>query len=93
MIRSFRDTWSEAIFRGRCPRGFPTDLFKVARRKLQAIDAADVIGDLRSPPGNRLESLKADRVGQWSIRIDDQWRVCFRWAPTGPEDVEIVDYH
>lgn len=65
----------------------------VAVRKLDMIDTAVELGDLRSPPGNRLEKLSGDRDGQWSIRINDQWRICFRWGETGPEDVEIVDYH
>jgi len=65
----------------------------VAARKLDMLDYAARLGDLRTPPGNRLEALKADRRGQHSIRINDQWRICFRWTSNGPEDVEIVDYH
>jgi len=84
---------TEAVFQGRCPKGFPTDIFPVARRKLGMLDAALTLDALRVPPANRLEALKKDRKGQHSIRINDQWRVCFRWTNLGPEAVEIVDYH
>lgn len=93
MIRSFRHKVAEAVFDGKCPKGFPADLFKVARRKLEAVHAAMCLDDLRSPPGNRLETLSGDRAGQHSIRINDQWRICFTWADGGAENVEIVDYH
>ncbi len=93
MIRSFRDKTTEAVFNGESPKGFPPDLVKVARRKLRYLNAAGVLGDLRSPPGNRLEALVADRHGQHSIRINDQFRVCFVWTAEGPTMVEIVDYH
>lgn len=93
MIKRFRDKVTEAVFIGECPKGFPADLLKVARRKLRYLNAAVTLGDLRSPPGNRLEALAADRKGQHSIRINDQFRVCFIWTPEGPTDVEIVDYH
>jgi toxin HigB-1 len=93
VIRSFRGDWAEHIFGGRVPRGFPMDIAKVARRKLEAVNAAGNLNDLRSPPGNRLEPLKGGRAGQHSIRINDQFRVCFRWTAAGPENVEIVDYH
>lgn len=93
MIRSFRDGTTEAVFNGLCPKGFPADIFAVARRKLRAVHVAGRLGDLRVPPGNNLEALKGDREGQHSIRINDQWRICFRWTPEGPTDVEIVDYH
>ncbi len=93
MIRSFRDRRTEAVFQGQCPKGFPTDIFPVARRKLGMLDAALTLDALRVPPANRLEALKKDRKGQHSIRINDQWRVCFRWTKLGPEAVEIVDYH
>jgi toxin HigB-1 len=93
VIRSFRDRTTEAVFQGRCPKGFPTDIFPVARRKLGMLDAALTLDALRVPPANRLEALKKDRKGQHSIRINDQWRVCFRWTKLGPEAVEIVDYH
>jgi proteic killer suppression protein len=81
------------VFQGQCPKGFPADIFPVARRKLGMLDAARTLNALRVPPANRLEALKRNRKGQHSIRINDQWRVCFRWTEFGPEDVEIVDYH
>ncbi|MGJ5175944.1 type II toxin-antitoxin system RelE/ParE family toxin [Bradyrhizobium oligotrophicum] len=93
MIRSFRDRITEAVFDGENPKGFPSDLLKVARRKLRYLNAAADLGDLRSPPGNRLEALMGDRQGQHSIRINDQFRVCFTWTVDGPANVEIVDYH
>ena len=93
MIRSFRDKTAQAIFNGTSPNGFPPGLVKVARRKLRYLNAADDLGDLRSPPGNRFEALAGDRKGQHSIRINDQFRVCFVWTSEGPAEVEIVDYH
>ena len=93
MIRSFRGKITEAVFNGQQPKGFPANLAKVARRKLRYLNAAGDLGDLRSPPGNRLEALAGDRKGQHSIRINDQFRVCFVWTPDGPTGVEIVDYH
>jgi toxin HigB-1 len=93
VIRSFRDRTTEAVFNGESPKGFPADLVKVARRKLRYLNAAGDLGDLRSPPGNRLEALAGDRKGQHSIRINDQFRVCFVWTAEGPAEVEIVDYH
>lgn len=93
VIRSFRDKTTEAVFNGESPKRFPADLVKVARRKLRYLNAADDLGDLRSPPGNRLEALAGDRKGQHSIRINDRFRVCFVWTAKGPADVEIVDYH
>jgi proteic killer suppression protein len=94
VIRSFRDKTVEAVFNGESPpKGFPVDLVRVARRKLRYLNAADDLGDLRSPPGNRLEALAGDRKGQHSIRINDQFRVCFVWTAEGPTEVEIVDYH
>jgi proteic killer suppression protein len=93
VIRSFRDRVTEAVFNGENPKGFPADLVKVARRKLRYLNAAGGLGDLRSPPGNRLEALTGDRKGQHAIRINDQFRVCFVWTAEGPEEVEIVDYH
>jgi toxin HigB-1 len=92
VIRSFRDKATEAIFNGESPKGFPADLVKVACRKLRYLSAADNLGDLRSPPGNRLEALAGDRKGQHSIRINDQFWVCFVWTSEGPAEVEIVDY-
>jgi toxin HigB-1 len=93
VIRSFKDNLTEAVYHGRCPKGFPADIFSVARRKLGVLDAAVSLNSLRVPPANRIEALKGDRKGQHSIRINDQWRVCFRWTSSGPDDVEIVDYH
>lgn len=94
MIKSFKDRRAEDIFTRRHPgKGFPSDLIRVARRKLVMIHRAKVLQDLRSPPSNRLEALKHDRAGQHSIRINDQWRVCFVWTTDGAGDVEIVDYH
>ena len=93
MIRSFKSKVTEAIFNGQCPKGFPVQVFPVARRKLEALEAAAQLADLRIPPGNRLEALKRERLGQHSIRVNDQWRICFRWTREGPADVEIVDYH
>jgi proteic killer suppression protein len=93
VIRSFKSKVTEAIFNGQCPKGFPVQVFPVARRKLEALEAAEQLADLRIPPGNRLEALKRERLGQHSIRINDQWRICFRWTREGPADVEIVDYH
>jgi proteic killer suppression protein len=93
VIRSFNDRVTEAVFNGQCPKGFPADIFSVARRKLGMLDAARTLDALRVPPANRLEALRRDRKGQHSIRINDQWRVCFRWTELGPEAVEIVDYH
>jgi len=94
MIVSFNDPRAEAIFNGRSPsKGFPAELVRSARRKLVMLDAAQSLQDLRSPQGNRLEALKGDRGGQHSIRINDQFRICFVWVLNGAEDVEIVDYH
>jgi len=97
MIRSFKDQGTEDVFAGRsskaarkaCPQG----LWKVAERKLDQLNQAEVLADLKAPPRNRLEKLRDDRKGQHSIRINDQFRVCIRWTERGPEDVEIVDYH
>ena len=94
MIRSFRGKFAQPILEGRrVPKGFPEDLAKVARRKLIMVDAAGFLEALKSPPGNRLEPLKGDLAGKHSIRINGQWRIVFRWADAGPEDVEITDYH
>lgn len=91
-IRSFRCTDTEAIYEGKSPRRF-RNIEHVAQRKLQMLDCAVELRDLRVPPGNRLEGLSGDRSGQCSIRINDQWRICFVWTESGPENVEIVDYH
>ena len=94
MIRSFKGKFAEPILQGRMvPKGFPANLAKVARRKLIMVDAATFLEALKSPPGNRLEALKGDLAGKHSIRINDQWRICFQWTASGAENVEIVDYH
>jgi proteic killer suppression protein len=93
MIRSFADKETAAIFSGYSVRRLPLDMQQTARRKLKQLDAARIIDELRIPPGNRLEILKGDRKGQWSIRINDQWRICFHWEDGNAEDVQIVDYH
>jgi proteic killer suppression protein len=93
VIRSFRDKDAERLF-GRQPvRKLGADLQRVALRRLRQLDAAVGLDDLMSPPGNRLERLRGDRTGQYSIRVNDQWRICFRWAEGDAHDVEIVDYH
>lgn len=91
-IRSFRCVDTESLYEGKSPRRF-RNIENVAQRKLQMLDDAVELRDLRSPPGNHLEALSGDRVGQHSIRINGQWRVCFVWTSSGPEGVEIVDYH
>ena len=93
MIKSYKDRITEQVARGESCKGFPVDLVKVARRKLGYLDAAVDLSDLRAPPGNRLEALAGNRKGQHSIRINDQFRICFVWTREGPEHVEIVDYH
>ena len=93
MIRSFADSETELIWTGRQSRKLPSDIQAVALRKLRLINQARVLQDLRVPPGNRLEPLKERRAGQHSIRINDQWRICFVWQEGGASDVEIVDYH
>ena len=84
---------SELVESNRCPKGFPPDLFKRAKNKLFIVFQANELRDLEVPPGNRLEALSGDRNGQYSIRINDQWRICFRWTDAGATDVEVVDYH
>jgi proteic killer suppression protein len=93
MIRSHKNSVTEAIASGKAPKGFPSNIVRSAQRKLSMIQEADRLEDLLAPPGNRLEALKGDRKGQHSIRINDQWRVCFIWFEGGAEQVEIVDYH
>ena len=93
MIKSFADRETERLFERQPVKKLGSDVQRNALRKLRLLDAATSVDDLRTPPGNRLEKLKGDRAGQHSIRINDQWRVCFRWTAAGAEDVEIVDYH
>ena len=93
MILSFGNKETERIWRGQASRRFPADIQDRALRKLRQLDASRTVEDLRNPPGNHLETLKGARAGQMSIRINDQWRVCFRWADHDARDVEIVDYH
>ena len=93
MIKSFADRHVERLFNREAVRRFPADLLQLMLRKLVALDAAEALQDLRVPPGNRLEKLKGRRSGQYSIRINDQWRLCFTWKDGDAHDVEIVDYH
>lgn len=92
MIQSFKCRDTQALYEGKSPRRLKAFL-AVAERKLAHLDAAQTLDFLKAPPGNRLEALKGDRKGQHSIRINDQWRICFVWSEAGPLDVEIVDYH
>ena len=97
MIQSFRGRGSEDVFHATrskaATKTCPSDLWAGARRRLDQLNQAHVLEDLRVPPGNRLEALKGNRKGQYSIRINDQFRICFRWTDAGPSDVEVVDYH
>jgi proteic killer suppression protein len=93
MIAGTKGKRAEEAMEGRFGKGFPSDFVKRTRAMLSALDAAAILEDLRFPPGNHLEELKGDRAGQHSVRINDQWRICFRWTEQGPADVEIVDYH
>jgi len=92
-MRSVRDRDTERLWQRQRVRSLDSRVLRPALRKLAILDAAVSLDDLRVPPGNRLEALQGDRRGQHSIRINDQWRICFTWTDTGPEDVEIVDYH
>jgi proteic killer suppression protein len=93
VIISFADKPTESLFRRSRVKRFPRDLQRAALRKLLILDAAVTLGDLRSPPGNRLEALRGDRAGPYSIRINDQWRICFTWRDSHVHDVAITDYH
>lgn len=93
MIKSFADRDTERLFNRERVKRFPADLLRTMLRKLVSLDAADALPDLRIPPGNRLEKLKGHRAGRYSIRINDQWRICFDWKDGDAHDVEIVDYH
>ena len=93
MIQSFADRDTGRLFRREFVRRFPGDLQRMMLRKLTLVDAAEQLEDLRAPPGNQLEKLKGDRAGQHSIRVNDQWRICFRWKDGNAFDVTLVDYH
>ena len=93
MIKSFRDKESERLFSRHFSRRFPANLHRLAWQKLAMLDAAEWLEDLRVPPGNRLEKLSGNREGEYSIRINDQWLICFRWLEGNAYDVEITDYH
>jgi len=93
MIKTARDKRVWVVLDGEVPQRFPADIVRAAQRRLIALDAAVAIEELRSPPSNRLEALKGDRTGWHSIRINRQWRICFRWVRNNAEEVEIVEYH
>lgn len=93
MIESFGDKATERLFRRESTKEFPVAIHRVALRRLLILDAAESLDDLRIPPGNRLEKLRGDRLGQYSIRVNDQWRICFRGTSGTARDVELVDYH
>ena len=93
MIRSFRNRATEEVFERERSRRLPPNVQRRAHRKLLLVDAAEALDDLRVPPGNRLERLSGDRAGQYSIRVNDQWRICFRWERGDAYEVEIADYH
>jgi proteic killer suppression protein len=97
MIVSFRDEGTEDVFNGRNTQAArkvcPQIVWRIAVRKLDQLDSVELLEDLRIPPGNRLQALRANRSGRYSIRVNDQYRVCFTWSSQGPADVEIVDYH
>ncbi|MEM8638501.1 MAG: type II toxin-antitoxin system RelE/ParE family toxin [Cyanobacteria bacterium P01_G01_bin.54] len=93
MIRDFKDNEAQKIFERQRSRKLPSDIQRGALRKLRMLNRAETLQDLRVPPANRLERLVGDREGQYSIRINDQWRICFRWQAGDATDVEIVDYH
>lgn len=93
MIESFASVETEKIFDGKTSKRLPKDIQRTARRKLFYLDDAEDLQDLLAPPGHRLEKLKGDRAGQYSIRINDLWRICFNWSRNKAKDVEIVDYH
>ena len=93
MIQSWKSSAAKEVFEGRSPKGFPADLVRPVRRRLFQLDAAISVDDLRAPPGNRLHPLTGNRLGQWSISVNDQFRICFVWGEHGPENVEFVDYH
>jgi toxin HigB-1 len=93
MIVSVKDKRLLEIAAGRVPKRFPANIVEVTERRLRSLVVANTLDDLQEPPGNRLEALKGDRAGQHSVRVNSQWRICFRWTAAGAEDVELVDYH
>jgi proteic killer suppression protein len=93
VLRSFADKETERVWRRERARKLDQDTQRAALRKLLILDAAETLNDLRVPPGNRLEKLKGDRAGSYSVRVNQQWRICFSWTEAGPDGVEIVDYH
>ena len=93
MIKEFHDTRTALLFQGRVPKRMPPDLVKSAKQKLQQLNATATLEFLRSPPGNHLEALAGDRAGQHSIRVNDQWRICFKWKDGNATRVEFCDYH
>ncbi|MBN8979952.1 MAG: type II toxin-antitoxin system RelE/ParE family toxin [Rhizobiales bacterium] len=93
MIRNFRDQRTANAFEGKAGKGFPANLLVIARRKLEMLNAAAELSDLRAPPGNRLEALSGNRKGQHSIRVNNQYRICFTWTKDGATNVEFTDYH
>lgn len=93
MIQGTKGDLISYVLVGKGGKGFPADILRAAIRKVAMLEAAKVLEDLRVPPGNRLEALQGNRAGQHSIRINDQWRICFLWTDNGPENVELVDYH
>lgn len=93
MIRSIRDKRVQQVLDGKLPKRFPKEMLAAVERRLKMLDLAEEVEDLRVPPANRLERLRGDRKGMWSIRVNKQWRICFRWETDCAHDVEIVDYH
>jgi len=93
MIKTFKCKQTEGLFHGKFIKKLPINIQRVTLRKLKMLDAATVLETLRIPPGNRLEALKGNRKGQYSIRVNDQWRICFTWSHGNAFDVEIIDYH
>jgi len=93
VIQGWKTKTAKLVFEGGTPKGFPPDLLKAVRRRLAQLNAARVLEDLKAPPGNRLHTLAGDRVGQWSISVNDRFRICFVWTDNGPDEVEFVDYH
>jgi len=93
-IQSWKSDQAKAVFQGRNPgKGFPADLVRTLRRRLQQLDAAVALEDMKSPPGNRLHQLEDDRAGEWSVSVNDQFRIAFKWGAAGPEEVWFGDYH